>query len=107
MPIASKARRAAGKALLSLEVVFVVATVLGSILVIAPAAFAVSGEGTMTLNVNGGNNNITAGSNNNSLVFTFAAGGNAYLVNSTLTLTVPSGWTAPTTSSGSPGFVST
>src|SRR5437773_359339 len=106
MPIASKARRAAGKALLSLEVVFVVATVLGSILATAPAALAtaVNGSGTMTLAVNGGNNNITAGSTGNSLVFTFTAGSNSgdnYPTSSTLTITVPSGWTAPQTSSGS------
>ena len=64
-------------------------------------AVAASGSGTMTVSPT----SVTAGSTGNTLVFTFTAPvGGTFAANSYVTLTVPAGWTAPSTTSGSAGY---
>ena len=54
---------------------------------------AASGEGTMVVNPT----TVTGGSTGNNFTFTFAAPASSYGAGSQATITIPSGWTAPTT----------
>ena len=57
------------------------------------AVVAASGEGTMVVNPT----TVTGGSTGNNFTFTFTAPASSYGAGSQATITVPSGWTAPTT----------
>ena len=54
---------------------------------------AASGEGTMVVNPT----TVTGGTTGNNFTFTFTAPASSYVAGSQATITVPSGWTAPTT----------
>ncbi|MEV0788880.1 hypothetical protein [Kribbella sp. NPDC050459] len=64
------------------------------------AANAASGEGTMNVSPS----SVAAGSTGNQLTFTFKAGGNKFANGSKVALTVPAGWTPPSTTLGTPGY---
>ncbi len=70
------------------------ATASGSISVSAAAAS--SGQGTMTVSPT----SVTEASTNNKLTFTFTAPAGSFPASSYVTVVVPAGWTAPTTSAG-------
>jgi hypothetical protein len=84
--------------------VAVLVLVLGTVGLInaAPAfaANAVSGDGTMTVSPV----SVVAGSTGNTFTFTFTASTGKFSTNSVVTVTVPAGWTAPSTSSSAPGY---
>ena len=62
---------------------------------------AVSGQGTMTVSPT----STTAGSTGNTLTFTFTAPvGSNFPSNSYVTIVIPSGWTAPSTTAGNAGY---
>ncbi|HZX01786.1 hypothetical protein [Kribbella sp.] len=69
-----------------------------------PAAFAAgnanSGDGTMTVTPA----TVVAGSTANRLVFTFTATTGKFTTGSLVTLTVPQGWSQPSTNSSAPGY---
>lgn len=69
------------------------------------AGTAASGEGTMTVTPTPAT--TTAGSTGNQFTFTFTAPVNStFAASSYATLTVPAGWTQPSTTSGAAGFTS-